>query len=124
LGLAANVLVAVVVVAIRTNRGPVERPAGMDDETFKTYQRGAEAAPVLDCCLISIPTLGVYPLVIAGGIRMRRLEGRRFAALAAVLAMAPCSPAMLFGLPIGVWALVVLSDPAVRIAFAGRGPRR
>jgi hypothetical protein len=120
LGIVANFLPGVGLIVIRQDRGPVERPAGMDDATFEDYERGRAAAPLLDCCLISLPTLAVYPLVIVAGIRMRHLQTRWLA----ILGMAPCSPVMLFGLPVGVWSLFVLADPAVRTAFASRGRRR
>jgi hypothetical protein len=119
LGIVANVLLAMCLNALRQDRGPVERPPGMDDETFKAYERGRAAAPLLDCCLIALPTLAVYPLVIAAGIRMRQLQSRGLAIVGAILGMAPCSPVVLLGLPVGVWSLIVLADPAVRAAFAG-----
>jgi hypothetical protein len=122
LGLATNLSVAVLLNAIRQDRGPVERPAGMDDATYQAYERGRATAPLLDCCLISIPTLAVYPIVILGGVRMRRSQSRWLATLGAVLAMGPCSPAMLIGLPVGVWALIVLSRPEVWAAFGAPGP--
>jgi hypothetical protein len=37
---------------------------------------------------------------------------------ASILALAPCiSPCCLVGLPIGIWALVVLSKPEVKSSF-------
>jgi hypothetical protein len=96
----------------------------MDDESFKAYERGRAAAPLFDCCLITIPTLALYPLVIVAGIRMRQLQNRWLATAGAVLAMTPCSPIILLGVPVGVWSLIVMADPAVRAAFAGQRQRR
>jgi hypothetical protein len=31
---------------------------------------------------------------------------------------------MLLGVPVGVWSLIVLMDPAVRVAFSGQGSPR
>jgi hypothetical protein len=83
-------------------------------------RRGPISSPSFDCFLVGIPTVAVYSLVIAGGYRLRQAQNRRLGITAAVLALAPCSPALLAGLPVGVWALAVLTDPAVRAAFAGR----
>jgi hypothetical protein len=122
LGLVANCLLGVGLNALRQDRGPVVRPAGMDDETFKAYERGRATAPLLDCCLISLPTLAVYPLIIVAGVRMRQLRSRWLAITGAVLAMLPCSAVMLLGIPVGVWSLIVMADPTVREAFGA--PRR
>jgi hypothetical protein len=65
-------------------------------------------------------TLAVYSLVIAGGYRLRQMRNRRLGITAAVLALVPCSPAVLVGLPVGLWVLSVLADPAVRTAFTAR----
>jgi hypothetical protein len=123
LGIVANLLVAVGLNAIRPSPGPAGRLAGMDDETFKQYERGRAAAPLVDCCVVAVPTLAVYPLVIVAGIRMRQLRSRGLAMVGAIMGMAPCSPVLLLGLPVGVWSLVVLADPAVRAAFAGQRER-
>jgi phage FluMu protein Com len=57
-------------------------------------------------------------VVIWGGVKMRNLEGYPLAMAAAIIAMIPCFwPCCMLGLPFGIWALVVLSDPMVRAAF-------
>jgi hypothetical protein len=124
LGLVANLLLVMTLNAVRQFSGPVARPAGMGDKPLTDYERGQMAAPFLECCLISLPTLAIYPLVIVAGMKMRRLQTWWLALMGAILGMAPCSPVMLLGLPIGVWALVVLADPAVQTAFASHGARR
>jgi hypothetical protein len=96
----------------------------MDDDTFRAYERGKATAPLLDCCLISVPTLAVYPLVIVAGMRMRQLQSRWLAILGAILAMLPCSPVMLLGLPVGIWSLIVMADPSVQAAFERPQRRR
>jgi hypothetical protein len=68
----------------------------------------------------AILTLALDSLVIAGGSRMRQVRSRWLGLTAAVLALVPCSPAVLVGLPVGVWVLMVLADPAVRAAFRPR----
>jgi len=56
-------------------------------------------------------------VVIWGGVKMRNLESYPLAMAAAIIAMIPCFwPCCVLGLPFGIWALVVLSDPLVRAA--------
>jgi hypothetical protein len=57
-------------------------------------------------------------LIFFGGLKMKKLENYGLAMAASVIAMIPCiSPCCLLGLPIGIWALVVLSKPEVKSAF-------
>ena len=60
--------------------------------------------------------LGIFVLI--GATRMKHLESYGFAMAAAIIALIPCtSPCCLLGLPFGIWALVVLTDPSVKAAF-------
>lgn len=57
-------------------------------------------------------------IILLGAIRMVKLQSYGFAMTAAILSIIPCtSPCCLIGMPIGIWALVVLNDPAVKAAF-------
>ena len=70
----------------------------------------AMAQPVV--CLI----LGI--VIVMGALKMKNLENYGFAMAASIVAMVPCiSPCCLLGLPFGIWAVVVLSDPGVKAAF-------
>jgi uncharacterized membrane protein len=51
---------------------------------------------------------------------MLRLRSYGLAVAGAILAMLPCSPVFLLGLPIGIWALVTLRRQEVIDAFAAR----
>jgi len=121
LGIGANILVALILPVINPPRVP-DRPAGMDDGTYEASKAGAASAPLCDCCCITLTTLLVYPLVIVAGFRMRQLRSRMLVILGAILAMFPCSPVILLGVPIGIWALVVLNDRDVVAAFAANKP--
>jgi hypothetical protein len=67
--------------------------------------------------VISILVSGV---ILLGGIKMKKLENYGLAMAASIVAMIPCiSPCCIIGLPIGIWALVVLSKPEVKNAFRG-----
>jgi hypothetical protein len=65
-------------------------------------------------------------VVLLGGVKMLSLSGRGLAITGSVLAMIPCvnSLCCILGLPVGIWALVVLSNPEVKAAFgaAARDP--
>lgn len=55
-----------------------------------------------------------------GAGKMKRLESYGMCMGAAIVAMIPCiSPCCLIGLPIGIWALIVLNKPEVKEAFTG-----
>lgn len=74
----------------------------------------AEAQLLLSAC-----SLLVSIVILWGGISMKKLRSYALAMSASILAMIPCfSPCCLVGIPIGIWALVVLSDPSVRAAFS------
>jgi hypothetical protein len=60
-------------------------------------------------------------LTMFGALKMLRLEGYRAAVTASILAMI-ISPGNLVGLPIGIWALVVLSSRSVKAEFARNAP--
>jgi hypothetical protein len=58
-------------------------------------------------------------IILVGAIMMLRLRGRGLAMTASVLSVIPCvSPCCVVGIPFGIWALVSLSQPDVREAFA------
>jgi hypothetical protein len=62
--------------------------------------------------------LAVGVVILMGALKMKNLTSYGFAMTSAILAMVPCvSPCCLVGLPIGIWAVVVLTDPAVKAAF-------
>jgi hypothetical protein len=57
-------------------------------------------------------------LILFGATKMKKLESYGMAMTASIIAMIPCfSPCCLLGLPIGIWALVVLAKPEVKSAF-------
>lgn len=60
----------------------------------------------------------VAGLILFGALKMKKCESYGWAMTASIIAMIPCiSPCCLVGLPIGIWALVVLSKPEVKSAF-------
>lgn len=66
----------------------------------------------------NIINVGIGVLILIGGLKMKKLESFGLAVTACILAILPCtSPCCLIGLPIGIWALVVLFRPEVKSAF-------
>jgi len=70
--------------------------------------------------LLLMIVAGISFVIAFGGWHLWRLRSYGLAATAAILAMLPCTPACFLGLPMGIWALVVLLDPKVRAAFGGQ----
>lgn len=64
--------------------------------------------------------IAIGVVIIMGALKMRALENYNFAMAATVLAMVPCiSPCCFIGLPVGIWALIILMKPEVKSAFRG-----
>ncbi len=67
----------------------------------------------------------VGTVVIAlGALRMKNLQSYGLAVTASILAMIPCTSGCccIIGLPVGIWALIVLMDKDVRAAFGAPQP--
>jgi len=66
----------------------------------------------------SLIGLAISAFALYGGLQMKQLQNYGLAFGASVLVMIPClSPCCLIGLPIGIWAVVVLNDPIVKASF-------
>jgi len=80
---------------------------------FEAYLKGFEV--VLAFSLL----VGV--VILVGALLMMNLRARGLVITSSILAMIPCvSPCCLLGLPIGIWAVVVLSQQDVKQAFRNR----
>lgn len=85
-------------------------------------QSGPEVAEQLVPVVIALGIIGVSCLVglflVYGGWKLHQGESWMLGAIASGLAMVPClSPCCIFGLPAGIWGLMVLLDPEVKLAF-------
>ncbi len=70
--------------------------------------------------LVSLISIAASPIIIFGGIQMLRARRYSIALWAAVLALIPLtSVCCIPGIPIGIWALIVLRHPEVRADFEG-----
>lgn len=62
--------------------------------------------------------LALAGLIIYGGIKMKRLESWPLSLAASIVAMIPCtSPCYILGIPIGIWAMIIIFKPEVKSAF-------
>ena len=71
--------------------------------------------PLAGCINLGIAAVNVF--VLLGAIKMMRLQSYGLAIAACIVAMLPCQCCCVFGLPFGIWALVVLSKPEVKSQF-------
>lgn len=70
--------------------------------------------------LLALVGLALSGLVIYAGLQMRKLQGWGLSMAGAIVAMIPCfGPCWILGLPIGIWAILVLIDEEVKRAFNG-----
>lgn len=69
--------------------------------------------------LVEILGLAVAGFIIYGSLQMKDLKNHSLALFAAIASLIPCvSPCCVVTVPFGIWALVVLSKPEVKAAFA------
>ena len=95
---------------------------GRMPELAPAFEAGFAVGTVLSV-LFYLVGIALSVVIVVGGLRLRRLRSRGLGLAAAVLAMVPClGPCCVLGVPIGVWSLVVLSDPEVRRQFEGGPP--
>jgi hypothetical protein len=66
----------------------------------------------------SVIAIIVGAVVLFAALKMKKLENYGLAMAGSIIAAIPCiSPCCLLGLPIGIWAIVVLMKPEVKSAF-------
>jgi hypothetical protein len=112
IGVSALSLVCTVVYGITL---AITAYAGAED--LANQDRVAHAAGYLVGVVIGLGLAGTVQVIgISGGVKMMQFENYRLAVTAAILLILPCTP-LCAGLPIGVWALIVLCLGHVREAF-------
>ena len=79
-------------------------------------QAPVDTTEVVMSLILMAMTLSLGIVTLYGGLKMFEVESYRLAMASAIAAMIPCYCCFL-GLPAGIWAIVVLRDPAVRQAF-------
>jgi hypothetical protein len=124
IGFLSNCLSFAILNELNRDRRQAPPPANMSKEEKEGFEAGRKAAPAMDACLMGVPTIAIYGLVLTGGIVMQRGRARGLAITGAILAMMPCGAGFLVGLPVGIWAMVVLFNPDVAAVFRRRNRRR
>ena len=56
--------------------------------------------------------------ILFGAFKMMKLQGHTLAIITCIVAMLPCGCCCIFGLPFGIWGLVVLNKPDVKSHFS------
>jgi len=72
---------------------------------------------------ITAAVFGLGLLIIAGACHAMRLRSYGLAVAGTVFATLPCSPGGLVSLPMGIWALLILSSAEVHTAFVAKENR-
>ena len=98
--------------------------AGMDaiprgpaiNQLDRSWLRGIES------CNICFPLMGSAVIIVAG-VKMLQREHYKIALTGSILAMIPCTAGLgcVFGIPLGIWGLIVLRKPEVMAAFKEEG---
>ena len=88
---------------------PPDLPAEQRGGFLIGYRMAQYALPAIGLLL------GVVQLV--GGVQMARLRSWGLALTSAIVSLLPCTCTALFSIPVGIWALIVLRDPAVKSKY-------
>ena len=67
-------------------------------------------------------SLACSALVFLGGTKMKQLQSYGLAVAASIVSILPCNGCCCVGLPIGVWALMILLTADVKLAFSRNTP--
>jgi hypothetical protein len=107
-----NVILSIVSLVFKVAGASILANAGMPNQPWANMFSGTFSV------VSNIVGILVSVLILFGAIKMKKLESYGLAMTASIVAMIPCfSPCCLLGLPIGIWAVVVLSKPEIKNAF-------
>ena len=94
--------------------GTMPAASGQDAEIQKIIAMASGTVGIV----VGLVVLIMGGLTIFAGIKMRKLESYGLCMTGAILALIPCTfPCCVVGLPIGIWAIVVLSKNEVKSQF-------
>ena len=82
------------------------------------YRRLGYEVGIIVWPMLGLISVAASPVIIFGGLQMLGMRKYSAALLASIFALIPVtSLCCISGIPIGIWALVVLRDPEVRAVF-------
>jgi hypothetical protein len=95
---------------------------GVGAGAFGSHSNGGEQVGQLMGGVIGIVMAGIGILIggfiVFGGMKMKDLDNWNLSLGAAIASALPCGfPCCCLGIPVGIWALVVLLRPEVKAAF-------
>jgi len=98
----------------------VMESANLPDDQMQQMRDMMEQSSMLGNVVGGVLNIGGAALIAFGAWRMKELKSYGLAMTASILAMIPCftSCCCLLGLPVGIWAIIVLLDKDVKAAFA------
>lgn len=101
---------------------------GVSMSSMQNFNASGQNAEMMRVMQMFAGTMGIVIRIIGilvgvfifyGALKMKKLENYSICMGASIVAMIPCiSPCCLIGLPIGIWALVVLNKPEVKSSFS------
>ena len=68
--------------------------------------------------VLNLVFAAIYGFLIFGALKMLKLQSHTLAMITCIVAMLPCGCCCIFGLPFGIWGLVVLNKADVKSQFS------
>jgi hypothetical protein len=99
--------------------GTIYKTTGLfNAEQLSQFEQMSASSSVMNI-VTGLLCLAGSAFIVYGGLQMMKLRSWPIALIAAILGMIPCfsSCACLFGIPVGIWAIVVLANSEVKQAF-------
>ena len=97
-------------IGLNANRLPFDQRMGPMRDMLVNWSIGTG--------IIAGSILVVNLLILIGAISLHLRKSYGLAMMGAILSLIPClSPCCIGGIPLGIWALIVMSDPDVRSSF-------
>lgn len=94
--------------------GPGREKAKQQVEEARVRDRNPE---YIQAGIFGVVSFTLNLLVVVGGFRMQSFSGRTLAIVGAVCAIIPINSCCCIGIPVGIWALIVLMNPDVKAVF-------
>ena len=119
----AMILMILSIISIVLSGGVLIFSAGqIDMAIFEDFTRAnpveqEKAVNVIGNLVALILSIPFHILFIFACKKMMKLESKSVVWMMLILAVIPCCTPCCLGLPIGIWGIVVMNDPIVKLAF-------